>query len=154
MLSRPYAFGCVMRLRTSSQFKIADSVNTPKWCVNYLHQLSHIYPWLICLYFFISTVWSFLPRSSIHACSTHKLLWLFCYIQLWLRVWKGFSIFQVTSILFLRLICFISNYNSMEFHSMLPGIGNYIVLLLWLLAVTHVPKLFLLSRLLYQIFPN
>ncbi|RLM66017.1 protein transport protein Sec24C-like [Panicum miliaceum] len=25
MLSRPYAFGCVMRLRTSSQFKIADS---------------------------------------------------------------------------------------------------------------------------------
>ena len=99
MLSRPYAFGCIMRLRTSSQFKIADSVNTLRdMCITYISFFIccvwHVY-FLLC-----STVWPFLPRSSVHACSAHKLLWLFCYIQLRLWVWKGFTIFQVTNILF------------------------------------------------------
>lgn len=29
MLSRPYAFGCILRLRTSSEFKPGNSVSVP-----------------------------------------------------------------------------------------------------------------------------
>lgn len=104
MLSRPYAFGCVLRLRTSSEFKIADSVSIMR-DVQPLIQLFEVFfrcscGWYCLFLFFFSTVWPFLSGSSIHACSAHKLLWLICYLRLWLWVSKGFSVFQVKGILF------------------------------------------------------
>lgn len=83
MLSRPYAFNCVLRLRTSSEFQPSHSVRS---LLSFLfHRFLFYYlDWLIILALF-STVWAFLPRSAIWKCPTHNLLWFFCYICL--RFW-------------------------------------------------------------------
>lgn len=47
MLSRPYAFGCVLRLRTSSEFKTGHSVSLMLFDVTIT-----IYNCTICLLFF------------------------------------------------------------------------------------------------------
>lgn len=56
MLSRPYAFGCVLRLRTSSEFKTGHSVSVMLFDVTVT-----IIPFAYCISYFILQYGHFFP---------------------------------------------------------------------------------------------
>ena len=72
MLSRPYAFGCILRLRTSSEFRPGNSVSA------HIVLFKIVIAVLQFVYFtylhYIFAVWSFLPRSTVRKRATHYLL--------------------------------------------------------------------------------
>lgn len=84
MLSRPYAFGCIMRLRTSSEFKPGHSVSVACYFIIAIYNYTFSLLYFLCYF----AVWTFLPRSTIWECSAHYLLWFLCHICIWLWVCK------------------------------------------------------------------
>jgi hypothetical protein len=64
MLSRPYAFGCVLRLRTSTEFKPGNSVSV--CCMGWICNSQFLH--LLIIYritYYCIAVWSLLSRSRV-----------------------------------------------------------------------------------------